>query len=100
LTRSGHQRNRVAPADQVYERLVRRTCIYDDKSEQYLGKNMVIGRDAGQIHRAVTLSVYVWDWPEQLEERLVEWENLGVARTFLTFWHPFEHLERASQWMS
>jgi transposase len=33
----------------LYERLVRRKCVYDDKTQQYLGKNTVIGRVAGQL---------------------------------------------------
>lgn len=54
--------------------------------------------DASQRH--VALSVYVWDWPEQIEERLAAWEQLGVERAFLTFWHPFEQLDRVSRWLS
>jgi transposase len=45
--------NTLRPADNVfarlYERLVRRKCVYDDKTQQYLGKNTVIGRVAGQL---------------------------------------------------
>jgi transposase len=45
--------NTLRPADnefaRLYERLVRRKCVYDDKTQQYLGKNTVIGRVAGQL---------------------------------------------------
>jgi hypothetical protein len=41
-------------------------------------------------HRAVTLSVFVWDWPEDIAGKLAAWAKLGVQRTFLTFWHPFD----------
>jgi|GEM_PF-4811829 len=54
--------------------------------------------DAAQ--RAVALSVYVWDWPEQLDEKLAAWANLGVSRTFLTFWRPFDQLAQATKWMA
>jgi hypothetical protein len=31
---------------------------------------------------------------------LKEWEQLGVERTFVTFWEPFDKLERGLKWMS
>jgi transposase len=33
----------------LYERLVPRKCIYDERKAQYLGKNKVVGRIAGQL---------------------------------------------------
>ena len=45
--------------------------------------------------RAVALSAYVWDWPEDIASSLATWEQLGVERTFLTFWHPFDNIESA-----
>jgi len=42
--------------------------------------------------RPVALSVFVWDWLDDIEERLLAWEKLGVARTFVTCWHPFDKL--------
>lgn len=44
-------------------------------------------------------SVFVWDWPENIAEKLVLWEQLGAERTFLTFWHPFDQLEQACLFM-
>ena len=49
--------------------------------------------------RAVALSVFVWDWPDTIAEKLALWEQLGVERTFLTFWHPFDQLEQARSFM-
>ncbi len=49
--------------------------------------------------RNISLSVFVWNWRENIEEKLKEWEQLGVERTFVTFWEPFEQLERAVNWM-
>ena len=49
--------------------------------------------------RVVTLSVFVWDWPENIAEKSTLWEQLGVERTFLTFWHPFDQLEQARSLM-
>ena len=51
-------------------------------------------------HRAVTLSVFVWDWPEDIAGKLAAWAKLGVQRTFLTFWHPFDQLAHATKFMS
>lgn len=33
----------------LYDRLVRRKCSYDERTQSYIGKKMVIGRIAGQI---------------------------------------------------
>lgn len=49
--------------------------------------------------RAVVLSTFTWDWREDIEEKLKEWEQLGVERTFITFWEPFEKLKQAVNWM-
>lgn len=49
--------------------------------------------------RAIELSVFVWKWRENIEEKLKEWEQLGVDRTFVTFWEPFDQLERAVHWI-
>jgi len=35
-----------------------------------------------------------------IAEKLVAWEDLGVERTFLTFWHPFDQLARAAEWIA
>jgi len=45
--------------------------------------------------RKIVLSTFVWEWREDIAEKLKEWEQLGVARTFVTFWHPFETLVQA-----
>ncbi|MEO8955031.1 MAG: LLM class flavin-dependent oxidoreductase [Ktedonobacteraceae bacterium] len=50
--------------------------------------------------RPITLSVYVWDWPENIVDKLVTWEKLGVERTFLTFWQPKEQLALASTFIT
>lgn len=36
--------------------------------------------------------MYVWDWFEDIKEEVIAWEQLGVERTFITFWHPFDKL--------
>jgi hypothetical protein len=46
------------------------------------------------------LSAFVWDWLEDIAEKLVAWEQLGVERTFITFSHPFGQLAPASKWLS
>jgi alkanesulfonate monooxygenase SsuD/methylene tetrahydromethanopterin reductase-like flavin-dependent oxidoreductase (luciferase family) len=49
--------------------------------------------------RDVTLSTFVWDWRDDTEEKLKAWEQLGVERTFITFWEPFDKLAQAAHWM-
>lgn len=49
--------------------------------------------------REITLSTFVWDWRTDIAEKLKAWEQLGVTRTFITFWEPFTQLEQAAQWL-
>ncbi|GHO87411.1 hypothetical protein [Dictyobacter formicarum] len=44
------------------------------------------------VQRPIALSVYVWDWPEDIKAKLATWEALGVERTFLTIWDSFASL--------
>ncbi len=50
--------------------------------------------------RIIGLSVFVWDWPNDIAASLATWEQLGVKRTFLTFWPPFDSIESAVQYLS
>lgn len=83
-------------------RLISSAVDYADEINVYADDELI--RFARQqieaAERPVALSVYVWDWPERIEERLAAWEQLGVERVFLTFWHPFDQLERVSRWMA
>jgi alkanesulfonate monooxygenase SsuD/methylene tetrahydromethanopterin reductase-like flavin-dependent oxidoreductase (luciferase family) len=83
-------------------RLIGSALGYADEINVYADDELIrfARRQIDESPRPVALSVYVWDWPEQLPERLARWEELGVARVFLTFWHPFADLERASRWIS
>lgn len=49
--------------------------------------------------RPVRLSSFVWDWQEDIEDKLKQWEQLGVQKAFVTFWEPFEQLDRAAKWL-
>ncbi len=44
-----------------------------------------------------SFSVYVWEWMEDIADRLPAWEQLGAARVYLTFWHPFEKLAQIAR---
>jgi len=83
-------------------RLILSAVEYADEINVYADEDLI--RFARQqieaSQRPVSLSVFVWDWPEDIEEKLAIWEQLGVERTFLTFWHPFDSLARAINWMS
>lgn len=72
--------------------LLRSAVTYADEINVY-ADDALIEEAQGAIvaaQRPVALSVYVWDWPENLAEKLAAWEQMGVERTFLTFWPPFE----------
>ena len=83
-------------------RLVRSAVEYADEVNVYADDELIrFARDEIEASgRSVALSVYVWDWPEDIAGKLTAWEQLGVVRTFLTFWHPFDSLARAVEFMS
>jgi alkanesulfonate monooxygenase SsuD/methylene tetrahydromethanopterin reductase-like flavin-dependent oxidoreductase (luciferase family) len=75
-------------------RLIQSAVEYADEINVYTDEALIrfARREIEASQRAVTLSVFVWDWLENIDEKLAEWEQLGVARTFVTFWHPFDKL--------
>lgn len=78
-------------------RLLRDAVTYADEINVYADDEL-IGRARDAISaagRQVALSVFVWDWPDDLAGSLARWERLGAERVFLTFWHPFDMLDRA-----
>jgi alkanesulfonate monooxygenase SsuD/methylene tetrahydromethanopterin reductase-like flavin-dependent oxidoreductase (luciferase family) len=83
-------------------RLIRSAVEYADEINVYADEEIIrFARqhiDASQ--RSVSLSVYVWDWPEDIAGKLAAWAQLGVERTFLTIWHPFDTLPRVANLMS
>ncbi len=81
--------------------LLRSAVEYADEINVYADDDFVrlARREIDAAQRAVSLSVYVWDIPDDIAARLALWEGLGVARTFLTFWHPFATLAEAVKYM-
>ncbi len=85
-------------------RLIQSAVEYADEINVY-GDDDVI-RFAQQAiaasQRAVSLSVYApWDLSEEdTASKLATWEQLGVERTFLTFWPPFDKIPVAIKYMS
>lgn len=82
--------------------LIRSAVEYADEINIYADADLI--RFAHQqieaSGRAVALSAFVWDWLDDIPSKLVEWEQSGVDRTILTFWHPFEQLEQVSPLLS
>lgn len=77
--------------------LIRSAAGYADEVNVYADDELV-RLAAGEIEasgRDVALSVYVWDWPDRIEERLEVWGQSGATRVFLTFWPPYESMEQA-----
>ena len=77
-------------------RLIRSAVEYADEINVYAHEELIrfARKEIEASHRRVSLSVYVWDWPEEIARALTVWEQLGVERAFLTFWHPFDALAR------
>lgn len=78
-------------------RLIRSAVEYADEINVYANDDLLrfAREEIEAAGRSVALSAYVWDWPEHIAEKLAAWEQLGVERTFLTFWHPFDSLAQA-----
>ena len=83
-------------------RLLRSAIEYADELNVYADEDLIreAQREIEASGRKIALSVSVWEWREDIEDRLKAWEQAGVERTFVTFWEPFEQLERAVHWMS
>lgn len=79
--------------------LIQSAVHYADEINVYADDDVIrFARQAiTDAQRAVTLSTFVWDWLENIEEKLTDWEKLGVERTFITFWHPFDRLAQLSK---
>ncbi len=82
-------------------RLLRSAIEYADEINVYADEDLIRAarREIEASGRRVVLSAFVWDWREDIVEKLREWEQLGVERTFVTFWEPFTQLEDAARWM-
>lgn len=82
-------------------RLIRSAIEYADEINVYADDEIIqLARQEIQTsQRDIALSVFVWDWPENIAEKLTLWEQLGVERTFITFWRPLEQLEQAQSLM-
>lgn len=75
---------------------------YADEINVYADDELIrlAQQEIAASRRPIALSVFVWDWPEHIAEKLVAWEQLGVERTFLTFWHPFDQIAVATKFLS
>lgn len=82
--------------------LIRSAVAYADEINVYADDELIrfARQEIEASSRVITLSAFVWDWLEDIAGKLVAWEKLGVERTFITFWHPFDQLAPASKWLS
>lgn len=83
-------------------RLIRSAVEYADEINVYASDEIVrfARQEIEASRRAISLSVYVWDWPDDITASLATWEQLGAERTFLTFWEPFNGIESAVKFQS
>ena len=81
--------------------MIRSAVEYADEINVYADEELMrfARQEIEASGRAVSLSVFVWDWLEDIAEKLDAWEQMGVERTFVTFWHPFDTLERGVEWL-
>jgi len=83
-------------------RLIRSAVEYADEINVYASDEIIrfARQEIEASGRAIGLSVFVWDWPDDIASSLAAWEQLGVERAFLTFWHPFDSIESAVKYLS
>jgi alkanesulfonate monooxygenase SsuD/methylene tetrahydromethanopterin reductase-like flavin-dependent oxidoreductase (luciferase family) len=76
--------------------LIRSAVEYADEINVYANEELIqfARREIEASGRSVALSAFVWDWLDDIAERLARWEQMGVDRTIVTFWQPFEQLEQ------
>lgn len=69
-------------------RLISDAVSYADELNVYADDEMIrFALEAIKLaQRSIPLSVFVWDWPNNLEEKMQEWKTLGIERVFLTVW--------------
>lgn len=79
--------------------LIRSSVTYADEINVYADEELVrfTRQEIVNSGRDVSLSVFLWDWPEDVSACLSTWEKQGIERLFLTFWHPFEQLTQVAQ---
>jgi len=79
-------------------RLIRSAVGYADEVNVYADDEIVrFARD--EIERSardVALSVYVWNWSDDIEVRVRTWADCGADRAFLTFRSPYDEIETAA----
>ena len=82
-------------------RLIRSAVEYADEINVYADEELLrfARQETEASGRAVSLSVFAWDWLDDIAERLPTWEQLGADRTIITFWHPFEKLEQIAAFL-
>jgi alkanesulfonate monooxygenase SsuD/methylene tetrahydromethanopterin reductase-like flavin-dependent oxidoreductase (luciferase family) len=82
-------------------RLLHSAVEYADELNVYADDALIreAQREVEASGRKVSVSTCVWEWREDIEEKLKEWEQLGIERTFVTFWEPFEQLDHAVNWI-
>jgi alkanesulfonate monooxygenase SsuD/methylene tetrahydromethanopterin reductase-like flavin-dependent oxidoreductase (luciferase family) len=82
-------------------KLLRSAVEYADEVNVYADEEMI--RDARKAiedsGKNVGLSAFIWEWQDDIERKLKEWKQLGVERTFVTFWEPFDKLEQIAQYL-
>lgn len=76
--------------------LIHSAVTYADEINVYADEELIgfAQQEIKASGRSVALSAFVWDWLDDIADRLPAWEQAGVDRTIVTFWQPFEKLEQ------
>jgi alkanesulfonate monooxygenase SsuD/methylene tetrahydromethanopterin reductase-like flavin-dependent oxidoreductase (luciferase family) len=76
-------------------RLLRDAVQYADELNVYCEDDFIqlAKREIEASGRDVTLSTLVWGWRDDIADKLLAWEKMGVERTIVTVWKLQEQLE-------
>lgn len=83
-------------------RLIRSAVAYADEINVYADDDLIrfARQEIAASQRNVHLSVFVWERLKDTATQLAAWEQLGIERTFITFWHPFDNIAECIKYQS
>lgn len=81
-------------------RLISDAVTYVDELNVYADDEVIrfALSEIGASQRNIPLSVFIWDWPDNLAEKMQEWRTMGIERVFLTIWSA-ESLDEAVKFL-
>lgn len=69
-------------------RLIHDAVMYADELNVYADDEVIrfAFDEIRAAQRNIPLSIFVWDWPDNLTEKMQMWQTMDIERVFLTIW--------------